>query len=431
VHQEQQQAARAVTRVLEGANLRDALAEVDDGAPLRGRTLVAELAYGTLRHFGMLDALTGRLARKPIPDARLRALIAVALYQLDHTRAPAFAVVDRAVVAAGMLAHPGAKGLVNALLRRYLRERTPLAAALRSNEVAHYSHPQWWIDRVRRDHPADWATILDAGNARPPLTLRVNRRVTDRASLLDAFAKADIAAAPAGEAGIIVEKPRAVGELPGFADGAFAVQDLGAQLAAPLLDAADGMRVLDACAAPGGKTAHLLERADVDLVALDIDPARIARIRDNLARLRLADRRVRLVEGDAGTPSQWFDGRPFDRILLDVPCTASGVVRRHPDAKWRHRASDVERFAREQGRLLEAAWPLLVPGGKLLYATCSVFDAENEARAGHFARRHPDALRESLTFPEGAAHRGGQLLPSPSAAGHNQDGFYYALLRKR
>jgi 16S rRNA (cytosine967-C5)-methyltransferase len=284
---------------------------------------------------------------------------------------------------------------------------------------------------VRRDHPADWAAILDAGNARPPLTLRVNRRVTDRASLLDAFAKADIAAVPAGEAGVIVVKPRPVAELPGFADGAFAVQDLGAQAAAPLLDATDGMRVLDACAAPGGKTAHLLERADVDLVALDIDPARIARIRDNLVRLRLADRRVRVVEGDAGTPSQWFDGRPFDRILLDVPCTASGVVRRHPDAKWRHRASDVERFAREQGRLLEAAWPLLAPGGKLLYATCSVFVAENEARAGDFARRHPDALRESLTFPEGAAHRGGQLLPSPSGAGHNQDGFYYALLRKR
>jgi 16S rRNA (cytosine967-C5)-methyltransferase len=431
VHQEQQQAARAVARVLEGANLRDALAEVDDAAPLRGRTLVAELAYGTLRHFGTLDALTAKLARKPIPDARLRALIAVALYQLDHTRAPAFAVVDRAVVAAGMLANPGAKALANALLRRYLRERATLAAALRGNEVARYSYPQWWIDRVRRDHPADWAAILDAGNERPPLTLRVNLRRTDRASLLAAFAQADIAAVPAGDVGIIVVKPRPVAELPGFADGAFAVQDLGAQIAAPLLDVTDGMHVLDACAAPGGKTAHLLERADVDLVALDVDPARIARINENLVRLQLGDRRVRVVEGDAGAPAQWFDGRPFDRILLDVPCTASGVVRRHPDAKWRHRASDVERFAREQHRLLEAAWPLLAQGGKLLYATCSVFDAENEARIADFARRHPDALRESLTFPKGAVHRGGQLLPSSEGAGHNQDGFYYALLRKR
>jgi len=228
-----------------------------------------------------------------------------------------------------------------------------------------------------------------------------------------------------------IDAPVPVSALPGFADGEASVQDGSAQLVADALAPATGARVLDACAAPGGKTAHLLERADVDLVALDIDPARIARIRDNLARLRLADRRVRLVEGDAGTPSEWFDGRPFDRILLDVPCTASGVVRRHPDAKWRHRASDVERFAREQGRLLESAWTLLVPGGRLLYATCSVFDAENEARIGDFTRRHPDALRESLTLPEGAAHRGGQLLPSPSAAGHNQDGFYYALLCKR
>jgi 16S rRNA (cytosine967-C5)-methyltransferase len=193
----------------------------------------------------------------------------------------------------------------------------------------------------------------------------------------------------------------------------------------------DGMRVLDACAAPGGKTTHLLETADADVLALDIDTRRLALIRENVERLRLGGRRIRLVEGDAGNPQAWWDSQPFERILLDVPCTASGVVRRHPDGKWRHRAGDVDRFAREQARLLAAAWPLLAPGGKLLYATCSVFVAENEAQVAKFVAQHPDALRETLNFPGATVHRDGQLLPSPEAASHNQDGFFYALLRKR
>ena len=431
MHDEQMQAARVVAGVLEGANLRDALADVDDGTPLRGRTLVQELAYGTLRHWGTLDAIACKLVRKPMADPLLRSLVAVALYQLDHTRAPAFAVVDRAVFAAGTLVRPGAKALVNALLRRYLRERPALREAVAGDDVARWSHPKWWIDRVRRDFPADWQAILEAGNQRPPLTLRVNRCVTDRDSLLRAFAQASIVAHAAGESAVIVDDPRPVTGLPGFAAGAFSVQDLGAQLAAPFLGAVDGMRVLDACAAPGGKTAHLLECADVELIALDVDAARLLRVHDNLARLRLAGRRVDVVRGDAGTPDDWWDGRPFDRILLDVPCTASGVVRRHPDGKWRHRASDVQRFAREQSRLLEATWPLLARGGKLLYSTCSVFKAENDDRVADFLGGHADALRETLTFPDDAVHRGGQLLPSPSGASHNQDGFFYALLRKR
>jgi 16S rRNA (cytosine967-C5)-methyltransferase len=431
MHQEQMQAARAVARVFEGARLRDALAEVDDGTELRGRTLVQELGYGTLRHWGTLDAIAGKLVRKPIADPLLRSLVAVALYQLDHTRAPAFAVVDRAVFAAGELVRPGAKALVNALLRRYIRERVDVQRAIEGDDVARWSYPQWWIDRVRRDYRDDWQAILEAGNGRPPLTLRVNRRVSDRATLVAAFGAAGIAASAAGEAAIIVTDPRPVTELPGFGEGAFAVQDLGAQLAAPLLGAGDGMRVLDACAAPGGKTAHLLESTDVQLIALDVDSQRLQRIRDNLMRLSLLDRRVDIVAGDAGRPQAWWDGRPFDRILLDVPCTASGIVRRHPDGKWRHRASDVERFAREQSRLLDGAWPLLAPGGRLLYSTCSVFKAENEDRIAAFCAAHPDALRETITFPDGAVHRGGQLLPSPSGAGHNQDGFFYALLRRR
>lgn len=425
------QAARAVTHVMGGMRIREALADVDDGTALRGRTLVQELVYGTLRHWGTLDAIANALVRKPVADPLLRSLVAVALYQLDHTRAPAFAVVDRAVFAAGELVRPGAKALVNAVLRRYLRERTTIVEAVQADDVARWSYPRWWIDRVRRDYPADWQAVLAAGNERPPLTLRVNRHVTDGEALLRLFADAGIDAHLIGDSTVIVTDPQPVTALPGFDAGAFAVQDLGAQLAAPLLDVADGMRVLDACAAPGGKTAHVLDTADVSIVALDVDGERLLRIRDNLTRLRLADRPVAVVEGDAGAPATWWDGTPFDRILLDVPCTASGIVRRHPDVKWRHRAADVERFGREQARLAAAVWPLLASGGKLLYATCSVFKAENEDRAVEFASRHADALRETLTFPADAVHRGGQLLPSPSGASHNQDGFYYARFRKR
>ena len=430
MHNEQMQAAQVVVRVLEGANLRDALAALDAG-PARGRVLVQELAYGTLRQLGTLDAIASKLARKPMPDALLRALVDVALYQLDETRAPAFAVVDRAVTAAGELVRAGAKPLVNALLRRYLREREALHAAVRRNEVARFSYPQWWIDRVRRDYPLDWRQILDAGNVRPPLTLRVNRRVTDRDALVAEFVAIGSEARAVGESAVIVSPPHPVTELPGYAEGAFSVQDLGAQLAAPLLGVADGMRVLDACAAPGGKSTHLLEIADVDLTALDIDASRLARIRDNLARLRLAQRRVQVVQGDAGDPRAWWDGRPYERILLDVPCTASGVVRRHPDGKWRHRASDVARFAGEQSRLLAAVWPMLATGGKLLYSTCSVFKAENGERIADFEHTRPDALREPLMLPAESPHRDGQLLPSSSGTRHNQDGFFYALLGKR
>jgi 16S rRNA (cytosine967-C5)-methyltransferase len=430
VHVEQQQAARAVHAVLSGTSLRDALAAVDDGKATRGRTLVAELAYGTLRHYGTLDALARRLAAKPIADPLLGTLLCVALYQIGHTRAPSFAVVDRAVDAAAALVRPATKSWVNALLRRYLREREALDAAVRGDPVARWSYPRWWIARVKADHPDHWELILGAGNARPPLSLRTNLRVSTRDALVERLQTSDVTAAAAGAQGIVVTPPTPVDALPGYAEGAFTVQDLGAQLAAPLLGVTDGMRVLDACAAPGGKSTHLLELADVELTAVDSDAARILRIQDNLARLRMTDRRVRIVEGDAGAPATWWDGRCYDRVLADVPCSASGVVRRHPDAKWLRRAADVAAFCREQDRVLDGVWPLVAPGGKLLYATCSVFAAENEGRLAAFFTRHPDALRESITFPAGAPCAGGQLLPSSEAPGHNQDGFFYALLRK-
>jgi 16S rRNA (cytosine967-C5)-methyltransferase len=430
VQQSQRQAAAAVARVLDGAPLSAALAAAgaDDAGP--ARALIHELAYGTLRHWGTLDALVRALATKPLADRDVALLIAIALYQLAHTRAPAFAIVDQAVNAAAALGKPAAKPLVNAILRRYLRERAELDVRVRRDNVAQWSHPGWWIARVRADHPVHWREILAAGNTRPPLALRVNARVTTRDELLARFAAAGIAARAAGVAGVIVDPPQPVTTLPGYEGGAFSVQDLGAQLAVPLLGVADGMRVLDACAAPGGKATHALELADVELTALDRDDHRLARVHENLARLALAGRRVRVIAGDARDPAGWWDGRPYDRILADVPCTASGVVRRHPDGKWLRRATDVAAFAVEQRAILDALWPLLAPKGRLLYATCSVFAGENDAPVADFLSRHPDALRESLTFPPGVAHAGGQLLPSGEGGDHNQDGFYYALIRK-
>jgi 16S rRNA (cytosine967-C5)-methyltransferase len=409
LNRSQQQAALAVRAVLDGATLSVALENAGANASGPARALVHELAYGTLRHWGTLDALVRALAAKPIPERNLAALVAVALYQLGHAKSPPFAVVDQAVVAAAELARPAAKGLVNAMLRRYLRERDALHERVLRDPVARWSHPRWWIARVKGDRPDHWQRVLAAGNERPPLALRANARRTSAHSLLSRFADAGIGARAAGAAGLVVDVPRPVHELPG---------------------AVDGMRVLDACAAPGGKTTHLLELADIELVSLDNDAGRVERIRDNLARLHLDGANVRTVVGDAAAPQAWWDRKPFDRILADVPCTASGVVRRHPDGKWLRRPSDIGAFARQQRAILDACWDLLAPHGLLLYATCSVFRDENEARIGEFVAAHADALREPITFADGVEHSDGQLLPSLPGAVHNQDGFFYSLLRK-
>lgn len=417
--------AGIVSRVLDGRSLDAELAatwRTETALTAQQRGAVQDIAYGVLRHLGKLDAMLGRLLQKPLADPPVRELLRVALYQLIHSQAASHAIVDHAVTACARLGHPQAKGLVNAVLRNFLRRRAEIEAAAAATHEGKYSYPAWWIRKLSVAYPDQWRAILEAGNARPPLTLRVNRRKSGRDAYLERLALEGIAAQAVGNAGVIVEKPRPVTQLPGFAEGLVSVQDAGAQLAAELLDVRDGLRVLDACAAPGGKTAHLLELADLDLVAADIDGERLQRVAENLTRLSL---QARLLQADAGDPECWRSAGSFDRILADVPCTASGVVRRHPDIKWLRRSRDIAALTERQGRILDVLWQLLRGGGKLLYATCSLFREENARQVEQFVARHADARQIPLKLPEGTAGIEGQLIPD---AAH--DGFYYALLEK-
>lgn len=417
----QKLAALAVARVLAGASLAEALAEELARHPSLAypdKARAQDLSYGALRFYGELQAVLAQLVRKPLQDERLRALLLVALYQLVHTRAAPYAIVDQAVAAAGAFCPP-AKGLVNALLRGFLRDReTRLQQAAHSPE-GRYSHPQWWIDRLKAQYPEDYPAILEADNQHPPMALRVNRRRCTPGDYLELLQQAGVAAQAVGDCAILLERPVPIARLPRFVEGWVSVQDLAAQQAAPLLDLAPGLKVLDACSAPGGKAAHILELAEVELTALDRDPKRLARVSENLRRLGLE---ARIVAGDAGEPESWWDGKPFDRILADVPCSGSGVVRRHPDIKWLRRESDLAQFAREQGRLLDALWRVLARGGKLLYATCSVFGEENGELVEDFLQRHGEA--RPLPLP-GVGRSALQLLPQK-----DHDGFFYALLEK-
>ena len=425
-------AAQVITRVLTGRTLDNSLGLAWSRATdldAHGKALTQELCYGTLRHLGPLRELVRKLLTRPATDPKLEALLWVAIYQLQHSHAADHAIVSSAVDAASILQVTSAKGLVNAVLRFYLRNRASLDAAIPASDEALYSHAQWWIALLRTEYPDEWSDILKAGNARPPLTLRVNRRKCLRDGELLSFANAGIACRPIGVDGIVVEDPRNVLSLPGFAEGKLTVQDYGAQLAAYFLGAADGMRVLDACAAPGGKTTHILERADCTVVALDRDNRRLGKIWENLARLGLT---AGTQLADAANLDSWWDGTPFDRVLIDAPCTASGVVRRHPDGKWLRRPGDVAQFARQQDRLLGALWSVVKPGGRLLYTTCSVFSEENEARVAALRAVHEDVVRCELAWPAGLRRHGeGQLLPAGGDAEDNHDGFFYALLEKR
>ncbi|HEX4881538.1 MAG TPA: 16S rRNA (cytosine(967)-C(5))-methyltransferase RsmB [Porticoccaceae bacterium] len=424
-------AARVLAAVCAGQSLDAALPIEAERTPVRDRPLLAELCYGTLRWFPRLTAVVEHLLSRPLKerDGDLRALLAAALYQLEFTRIPPHAVVHESVAACQALGKPWAKGLVNALLRRVQRERAALDAALADDLGYRTAHPRWLARMLAADWPEQAEHIMAANNGRAPMTLRSNRRRGDRAAYLAQLAAAGIAATATAHSddGVTLAAPCAVTELPGFGDGLASVQDEAAQLCAPLLAPHAGQRVLDACCAPGGKTGHLLELAPdcAELVAIDQSAERLDQVRENLDRLGL---HARLLAADAGAPETWWDGVPFDRILLDAPCSAIGVLRRHPDIKLLRRAADIDQLAATQRRLLLALWDTLAPGGRLLYATCSVLRAENDAVVSALleARGAVRVLPLPVTLPGIATRFGRQWLPGMD----DNDGFYYALLEK-
>ena len=419
--------ADMVQGVREGRSLTDLLARVP--APARAGTQA--LAFAVLRRLGGAQAVRGVVAPKvppPAVDSLLVSAIALlwppppgerAAYA-DHT------LVDQAVHAAHQRT-PAAVAFVNAVLRRFVRERDALVATAEHQPIGAYNHPLWWIERVKHEWPAHWPVLLQEANRHPPMTLRVNARRTTAAAYVQRLAAQGRASQALGAHGVVLAQPCPVTQLPGFAEGEVSVQDAAAQRAAPLLlgnGLEAGSRVLDACAAPGGKTAHLLELAELDLLALDSDALRLSRVQDTLKRLHLT---ATLRAGDARQPATWWDGRPFDAILLDAPCTASGIVRRHPDIRWLRRPDDIGALARVQAQLLDALWPLLAPGGRLLYATCSLFKAEGQVQIDAFLQRlGPGAAHMDAASP-------GHLLPLPdnaSAAAATADAFFYALIHK-
>lgn len=417
--------ASVVAAVMAGESLGKALPRIADrpehGDALRAAT--RDLSYRTLRDYGINAALLDALLHKPLASPELRALLLVALNELRAAPQFAHTTVDQTVEAARQAGLDAAVGLANAVLRNYLRQSEVLQRTAEASEAVRWRHPQWWVDKLRRAYPAHWQQVLTQSNCHPPMCLRVNLRKTTLAAFTERLRVAGILATPLSATALLLDRPMPVGQIPGFSHGEASVQDAGAQFAAPLLDLHQGMRVLDACAAPGGKTGHILEHMDCALVALESDATRAIRIGQNLARLGLFEG-AKILTADCLSPQAWWDGGTFDRILLDAPCSASGVVRRHPDIKWLRRPKDINAFATMQRKMLDALWPLLAPGGKLLYTTCSVFPEENSAQTAAFLARHADARQEPFA-PGTGLPPDGQLLPQ-----ERHDGFFYAMLEK-
>lgn len=413
------QAAAVVAAVLAGRNLNDVLSEVwrrETNLNPRARGAIQDLSFGSLRYLPRLEFLLHALVPRPLQHEGVHCLLLVGLYQLNYSKTRPYAIVDQAVESARAMGAAWAANLVNGVLRNFLRNQADLLAQAETQEPARYSHPQWWIDQLRQDYPAQWTDILDNNNSRPPMTLRINQRRVSVEQYMQLLREAELEAEALEHGAIVLKKPVPVEKLPRFAQGWVSVQDAGAQHAAPLLDLAAGQRVLDACAAPGGKAAHILEFADVSLWAVDKDAARLQSVKDNFRRL---DLEAQFIAGDAARPEDWWEGQTFDRILADVPCSASGVVRRHPDIKYLRRPSDIAQFAATQRIMLGSLWRLLAPGGKLLYATCSLFHEENQDVIADFLKHENNA--QQLPLPDSAR----MLLPSLQ-----HDGFFYALLQK-
>ena len=442
---------------MSGRNLTLALPEamkLHPKATPQQRGAAADLSYGTLRFYGEVNAYLQQLLEKPLSSEIITNLLQVAIYQLLHDKAEPFTVVNQAVKAAADAKPRWAKGLVNGVLRNFLRQKEALVEKIKTNETAIYSYPQWWIDKLKNQYPDEnnlktsspasqysqgFQSILNIGNMHPPLTLRVNIRQTSTEAYLQLLARQNIEATHLGADAVMLEKPIPVEQIPGFLDGVVSVQDYGAQMAAHLLSPylanlnhgthLNQVRILDACAAPGGKTGHILELFDVELTALDNDAVRLQRVQSNLTRLKL---NANLVVGDAAS---FKAEKPFDYILADVPCSASGIVRRHVDIKWLRRERDIATFAQQQLAILQQLWQCLAKKGKLLYVTCSIFNEENQQQIDHFLQKNTDATQLPLLLTKDLDNnidtkyvkdaKSVQLIPNSQ-----HDGLFYALLQK-
>lgn len=408
-------------------HLPDALAH----CPPQDRALMQQLCYGTMRELFRLQSLAAKLLKKPFKaqDMDLQALLLIGLWQLRSSRIPAHAALHETVEATHVLNKPWAKKLFNAILRRYQREHSALESQLGNDPCFTWNHPQWFIDKISHNWPEHWREILAANDQQAPLTLRANARQLTREQALANLRAESINATPCqySKAGLTLEEPMDVSTIPGFTQGQLSVQDEAAQLAAELLAASPGERVLDACAAPGGKLCHLLEECSglQEVIAVELEPARAQRILDNLQRLGL-ELECRILTADASS-QDWWDGNAFDRILVDAPCSGTGVIRRHPDIKWLRKGDEIAALAQVQLNILTNLWQMLKPGGRLVYATCSIFSQENERIIERFLQQHSDARHQPIEAEWGELRPyGRQLFPQPG--GH--DGFYYAVLNK-
>ena len=426
-------AVRNLAAVLDGRSLDAVLATSTAALPEKERALARELSYGLCRWHRQLHAIVAARLNRPLRprDREIHLLLLLGVYQLMHTRVPPHAVISTAVDLTRRLDRGWAARLVNGVLRGVQRELagdgSPLLTRLAGDPSLRYAQPKWFVRAMQRAWPEAWEEILAGLQQRAPMTLRLNIRRLARPAYLERLAEAGMRAdtLDAVPEAVVLGEPQPVSRVPGFATGLVSVQDAGAQLAARLLGVRGGQRILDACAAPGGKTGHILELAEeADVTAMDVDAERLERVRENLERL---GRRARLVEGDAARPPPEWRERGFDRILLDAPCSATGVMRRHPDVRLLRRSDDIAALARRQAEILEALWPCLAAGGRMLYATCSLMPQENEQQVEQFLQRHPDARSIELPTAWGHARKvGRQTLPGEMT----MDGFYYALLEK-
>jgi 16S rRNA (cytosine967-C5)-methyltransferase len=426
LHQSQLIAADCVSEVIKGHNLNQVFErrfEHHQNITPQQKSVAIFLAYGAIRYLGENQFFIQQLIDKKITNKKIEALLCVALFQLNHDQSTDFTVVNEAVEAAKLINKSWAGSFVNGVLRNFIRQKEKLQTELKNDEEAFYSYPLWWINLIKQNYPKDWESILLNGNKHPPLTLRINERQTNLKQYEEKLKSEAISYRVLGNIALELTQPTPVEKIPGFMDGEVSIQDFGAQLAAKLLDLQDGQFCLDACSAPGGKTGHMLEIADIELVSIDQQKDRLYKVKENLERLHL---HAYLKCADLAAVNTWWNEKLFDRILLDAPCSASGVVRRHVDIKWLRRPRDIEMFAKQQEAMLEAMWQLLKKGGKLLYATCSIFYDENQKVINHFIKEHTDAKEVEWSVDSEYSKYENQLIPS-----ENHDGFFYALLEKK